>query len=103
MTGPMSATPGELRRHAAHLETIAQDLGAAHRAAGRTAPAPDSYGRLCVMVPDLLVRLQTPLTEALEAAAGAIARTASSVHGAAESYELTDEDAAGALRHDGPD
>ncbi|GAA1638304.1 type VII secretion target [Actinoplanes couchii] len=98
MADGYGVTPDELRRHAAHLDVIAGELDEIKQAGGAVVPAPDSYGRLCVVVPDLLGRLQAPLTAAIGAAGQSVRDTAGTVRGVADSYEAADEATAAAIR-----
>lgn len=101
MSQPVQVTPEALRRHATHLDAVADDLGTARRAGDITRPGPEAYGKLCVIVPVMLDQLQAPLVEAIGVAAQSVRDTADAVIGAASDYEFTDETAAAAIRESG--
>jgi DNA-binding IclR family transcriptional regulator len=101
MSPPVQVTPEELRRHAAHLDGIADELETARQAGEATTPGPDAYGQLCVMVPTLLGNLQAPLVAAIAAASKSVRDTADAVIGAAADYEYVDEAAANSLHGTG--
>ncbi|BBH66680.1 hypothetical protein ACTI_33650 [Actinoplanes sp. OR16] len=97
----MRATPDELRRHAAHLDGVADELSRARSAGHDTGMTADAYGHLCVIVPILLEKVRSPLVDAIDAAARSIDQSADSVRGAADTFHRTDESAAAQLRDAG--
>lgn len=101
MTQPVQVTPDELRRHAGHLDAIAEELGTARQAGDATRPSTDAYGQLCTMVPVMLGRLQAPLVEAIGAAAQSVRDTADALIGTASDYEITDQNTAESLHDSG--
>ena len=89
----LRVTADDLRRHAAHLESRAGTAGTAP-----AGPGPNAYGQLCVFLPPLLAQLQTPLAQAVEAAARSVQGSADAVRRAAGLYEHTDAEAGDSLR-----
>lgn len=84
-------TAADLRAHAGHLDQVADDLATAKQAGDTTTPGPEAYGRLCVIVPMLLGRLQSVLTDGIEAAVQSVRDTGGRVRSAADDYRSTDE------------
>ncbi|BCY13409.1 type VII secretion target [Actinoplanes sp. L3-i22] len=101
MTEPLKVPAEDLRRHADHLDVIVDGLNMAQRAGNATEPGPESYGRLCVLVPVLLGQLQRPLIEAIDVASRSVRGNADSIIEAADFYEATDETNAVEIRHGG--
>ncbi|GAA0449012.1 hypothetical protein Aca07nite_80220 [Actinoplanes capillaceus] len=97
----LSVTPDELLRHSAHLRVIADELDEIGRAATATQPGPESYGRICAIVPELLNEFREPLIEAIGVAVTSVRDTAVAVRGVADAYELSDEAAATVVRDAG--
>jgi hypothetical protein len=101
VTGPVQVTPDELRRHAGHLDSVADELDTARKAGDVTRPSTDAYGQLCLMVPAMLGELQAPLTEAIGTAARSVRDTADALIRTASDYEFTDQSAAGTMLDSG--
>ncbi|BAL86478.1 hypothetical protein AMIS_12580 [Actinoplanes missouriensis 431] len=97
----MRAAPEELRRHASCLDAAAETLERVRIAGDDTGMTPGAYGHLCAMVPALLDQARVPLVAAIEAAARAVGNSADAVRRTAGEYQLTDDTAAGDMRHDG--
>ena len=101
MSHPVQVTSDELRRHAGHLDAVADELNTARQAGEATRPGPLAYGKLCVMVPAMLGQLQLPLVEAIGAAAQSVRDTADALIGTASDYEFTDHNAADRMHGSG--
>ncbi|GLY06766.1 type VII secretion target [Actinoplanes sp. NBRC 101535] len=99
--GSLNVPAGDVRRHTGHLNTIAGALEAARQAGDTVRPGPQTYGRLCVIVPALLGRLQAPLVEVMAAASRSVRETARDLDAAVEGYTGADEAAATGLRDSG--
>jgi hypothetical protein len=102
VTSPIEVSPEDLRRHAGHLDGIADELATAKQAGEVTRPGMDAYGKLCWIVPAMLNEVQGPLVEGIAAAADSVRATADAVAGAAEQYAQVDAWAAGNMRTGGP-
>lgn len=98
----MRAAPDELRRHAAHLDTVTDELEHARSAGDGAGITPDAYGHLCAVVPVLLEQVRSPLAAAIGAAARATGDSAEAVRRAADEYQRADEAAAESLLTGGP-
>ncbi len=101
MSQPVQVTPGELRRHAGHLDAAAGELDTAQQAGNATRSGAEAYGKLCAMVPGMLDQLRAPLVEAIGAAAQSVRDTADALIATASNYEFTDQAAAETLRDSG--
>jgi hypothetical protein len=101
VTRPVRVTPDDLRRHAGHLDAVADELDTARQAGNATRPGTDAYGQLCTLVPAMLGQLQAPLVEAIGAAAESVRDTADALVRTASNYEFIDQKAAETLRDSG--
>lgn len=91
MTDQLQAPTEDLRRHARHVDAVISGLDMAQQAGVTTEPGPESYGRLCTMVPVMLSQLQKPLLEAMGTASRSVRTSADSLIEAADLYEAGDE------------
>ena len=97
----VSVRPADLIAHAGHVDAVAAEIGQARQAAATTAPGPDAYGKLCVIVPVLLGQLQGMVVDGVAAAEQSLRDTAGRLRDAAAGYSDTDERAATAVRQSG--
>lgn len=101
MADEVVVTPDDLRSHARHLDTIAENVDTAKQAGDAVRPGIDAYGKLCVLVPVMLEELQSPLVDAIAAAGESLHSTADQVRTAADAYDDTDMDNSIELRDAG--
>ena len=87
-----------LLAHAGRVDALATAVGNAEGAAAAVVPGPMAYGQLCTIVPAMLDRIHTALTDGLQAAGTSLSDTAERVREAAHAYQGVDEDNAAALR-----
>jgi Excreted virulence factor EspC, type VII ESX diderm len=97
----VSVRPADLIAHAGRVDVVAAAVGQARRAAATTAPGPEAYGKLCVIVPALLGQLQGMVVDGVVAAEQSLHDTAGRLREAAAGYADTDEWAATAVRQSG--
>jgi hypothetical protein len=93
----VSVTPADLIAHAGHVDEVAGRIGEAARAGAATAPGPDAYGRLCVLVPLMLGQLQGRVVDGIEAAERSLRDTSDRLRASAAGYRDADRRAAGAV------
>lgn len=94
----ITVTPAELDAHAGRVDAAAVAVGQARQAGAATAPGPDAYGRLCVIVPALLGQLQGMIIDGIAAAEDSLRDSAGRVQQAAAGYREADERAASGVR-----
>jgi hypothetical protein len=97
----VSVTPTDLISHAGHVDAVAAAVGQARQAGAATAPGPQAYGKLCVIVPILLGQLQGLVVDGIAAAEQSLHDTADRLREAAAGYTDTDQQAATAIRQSG--
>ena len=97
----VAVRPADLIAHAGHVDAVAAGVGQARQAAATTAPGPDAYGKLCVIVPALLGQLQGVVVDGVAAAEQSLHDTAGRLRETAAGYTGTDELAATAVRQSG--
>jgi Excreted virulence factor EspC, type VII ESX diderm len=98
----VAVTPADMVSHADHVETVAAGVAAARQAGAATAPGPEAYGKLCVIVPLLLGQLQGMVVDGIAAAEQSLHDTAERLRTAAAAYRDADERSATAIRRAGP-
>ena len=97
----VSVTPADLVSHAGDVDAVAAAVGQARQAGAATAPGPQAYGKLCVIVPSLLGQLQSMVVDGVAAAERSLHDTAGRLRVAAAGYTDTDQQAATAVRQSG--
>ena len=97
----VSVRPAGLIANAGHVDVVAAAMGQARQAAATTAPGPDAYGKLCVIVPALLGQLHGMVVDGVVAAEQSLRDTADRLRDAAAGYTGTDQQAATAIRQSG--
>jgi hypothetical protein len=97
----VSVRPADLIAHAGQVDAVAAGVGQARQAAATTAPGPEAYGKLCVIVPALLGQLQGLVIDGVAAAEQSLRDSAGRLREAAAGYSDTDEQAATAVRQSG--
>lgn len=98
MSDQVGVRPAELIAHAAHVEAIADRVGAAASAGSAVRAGGDAYGNLCVMVPVVLNVLQDVLVDGITAAADALRGAGARLRATAADYETTDRRRADVFR-----
>ncbi|MEV6303291.1 type VII secretion target [Actinoplanes sp. NPDC051861] len=94
----MNVPPSDVRRHADHLDHIADDLDTVRHSAATTRPGAESYGRLCTIVPVLLQQLHISMIETVGSGTASLRDTAAILRRAAGDYESADDESAVAIR-----
>jgi hypothetical protein len=87
----LGVSAAELDTHARHVEAIQDEVSLAGQAGVAVRAGPDSYGRLCVVVPVMLGALQDVLVEAVGRAADGLRESADDLRLVAEHYSDSDE------------
>lgn len=98
----VAVNPAELEAHAGHVDAVAAAVGQARQAGAATAPGPEAYGRLCVIMPALLGQLQEFVVGGIAAAEDSLRDSAGRVRQAAADYREADQRAATGARQAGP-
>ncbi|GIF28182.1 type VII secretion target [Actinoplanes utahensis] len=98
MAEPVGVRHPDLVTHAGTVETAADRVAQAGRAGRAVRAGPDSYGRLCAMVPTVLGALQDTLIAAIEAAAASLDDTGARLRATAEGYAASDQRRADAFQ-----
>jgi Excreted virulence factor EspC, type VII ESX diderm len=101
MTSPdgIAVLPADLITHAAHVDAVAGDLVTARDAGTAVKLDAQAYGKLCVMVPMMLGRLQDIVIDGIDAAIGSLHDTGDRLRSAATGYQSADTRSE--ARHDG--
>jgi len=88
----------ELRGHADRLRGVQDQLHQALDAAQQVSLSGQAYGKLCRMLPPMMVLIANGGVHAVAEAAEAVDRTALTVKRTADEYEAVDQANAGAFR-----
>jgi len=98
----LGVAPADLLAHAAHIESVADDVAAAKAAGDAVRMGAGAYGTLCTIVPVLVDALQVKVVDGLDAAVGSLHDTGQRLRDSAADYRATDEGNSAAIAQAGP-
>ncbi|MBV1852023.1 type VII secretion target [Catellatospora tritici] len=95
---PVTAEPVQLDQHAQTVRRLADRVEHTYGAARQVTMDLDAYGRICAVIPLMLVPLQARITATLGVAAADLQLRSEALQGVAAAYEQADTTAA--ARHE---
>jgi len=90
MTDQVGVRHARLVTHAAVVDGVGDRVTTAAQAGAAVRAGNDAYGRLCVLMPDMLNALQDILIDGINAAADSLHDTGTRLRATASEYESTD-------------
>ncbi|MBU2670511.1 ESX-1 secretion-associated protein [Actinoplanes bogorensis] len=91
MSEQVGVRPGDLEKQAAAVTAVGARVSRAAGAGRVVRPGVEAYGKMCLIVPQVLGALQDTLVDGIDAAAESLHDTAARLETTAQAYADTDE------------